>query len=77
MTRQEIALTLAAIASEGPSGGPPSSASSSRKLAAILLEQERRLRVLEPCEKSPHPYGAHDWHAHIPPMACRLCGVTR
>ena len=77
MTREEIRLTLAAIAGEGsPSDGPPSSTSSAR-LAAILLEQERRLRVLEPCEKSPHPYGAHDWHAHIPPMACRLCGVTR
>lgn len=42
MTREEIRLTLTAIAGEGPSDGPPASASS-RLLAAVVEDQERRL----------------------------------
>jgi hypothetical protein len=42
VTREDIRLTLAALAGEGPSDGPPSSASS-RLLAEVVADQERRL----------------------------------
>ena len=82
MTREDIRLTLSAIAGEGPADGPPAS-SSSRKLAAVVEDQERRLadldrrmRVLEPCANR-EPGLPHLWRELYAPVSCALCGVTR
>lgn len=43
-------------------------------LARIVGEQERRLRVLEPCEMTPNEGAPHAWS---PSRTCIWCGVRR
>jgi hypothetical protein len=69
MTREEIEQALALLQSQ------TAHAPFVAKLADIVAEQERRLRVLEPCEFSPHGQDApHEW---TPIRTCVWCGVRR
>lgn len=80
MTREDIDRALESFARvaeaiERMPGAFTTAEVATTTLARVVAEQERRLRVLEPCP----PFGLpHEWaHPSLSPSTCNRCGVRR
>lgn len=80
MTRAEIDSALAALA--GLAANPPAPRGDSYLIAAlarVVVNQEQRLRVLEPCAAHPARGGNHRWWPDVPgaPLTCCYCHMAK